>query len=96
MRSRRLVACHIPYAAITCGFGAANIPSPSSRDSPKFLSRIADDGLRAWISELNGFWKQLGREVTGEVYLHPERYSLIFVPNPVVVPGGRFREFYYW
>ncbi|XP_043224413.1 trehalase-like isoform X3 [Amphibalanus amphitrite] len=65
-------------------------------ENPKFLSRIADAGLRSWISELHGFWKQLGREVTGEVYLHPERYSLIFVPNPVVVPGGRFREFYYW
>lgn len=23
-------------------------------------------------------------------------YSIIHVPNPVIVPGGRFREFYYW
>lgn len=23
-------------------------------------------------------------------------YSIIYVPNPVIVPGGRFREFYYW
>uniref|UniRef100_A0A8C9SFV7 Trehalase n=1 Tax=Scleropages formosus TaxID=113540 RepID=A0A8C9SFV7_SCLFO len=27
---------------------------------------------------------------------HPELYSLISTPHPVVVPGGRFRELYYW
>lgn len=26
----------------------------------------------------------------------PELYSIIHVKNPVIVPGGRFREFYYW
>lgn len=26
----------------------------------------------------------------------PELYSIIHVNNPVIVPGGRFREFYYW
>lgn len=28
--------------------------------------------------------------------IHPELYSIIYVKNPVIVPGGRFREFYYW
>lgn len=27
---------------------------------------------------------------------NPERHSLIFVPEEFIVPGGRFREFYYW
>lgn len=31
-----------------------------------------------------------------EVQDHPELYSIIYVPHPVIVPGGRFREFYYW
>lgn len=26
----------------------------------------------------------------------PELYSQIYTPHPVVVPGGRFRELYYW
>ncbi len=26
----------------------------------------------------------------------PSRFSLLPLPNPVVVPGGRFREVYYW
>lgn len=27
---------------------------------------------------------------------NPDLYSIIHVKNPVIVPGGRFREFYYW
>lgn len=27
---------------------------------------------------------------------NPELYSIIYVPNHVIVPGGRFLEFYYW
>lgn len=28
--------------------------------------------------------------------MNPELYSIIYVENPVIIPGGRFREFYYW
>jgi len=34
--------------------------------------------------------------VNGSVREREERHSLIFVPQPFVVPGGRFQEFYYW
>ncbi|VEN45451.1 unnamed protein product [Callosobruchus maculatus] len=27
---------------------------------------------------------------------HPEQHSLIPVPNTFIIPGGRFKEFYYW
>lgn len=27
---------------------------------------------------------------------NPKRTSLIYVPEEFIVPGGRFREFYYW
>ena len=32
----------------------------------------------------------------GNVKTDPDRYSLIYLDNPFVVPGGRFRECYYW
>lgn len=38
----------------------------------------------------------LGKKMKQEVAEHPELYSIIHVPHPVIVPGGRFREFYYW
>ena len=31
-----------------------------------------------------------------EVKTEPDRFSLLYVPNQFIIPGGRFREFYYW
>lgn len=33
---------------------------------------------------------------TVDVRDNPEYYSLVYLPNPFIVPGGRFREVYYW
>lgn len=35
-------------------------------------------------------------QIRDDVRDHPELYSQIYTPHPVVVPGGRFRELYYW
>ena len=51
---------------------------------------------RRWAAELNQFWKQLTRRVHADVEAHPQRYSILRRAHPVVVPGGRFRESYYW
>ncbi|XP_052753073.1 trehalase-like isoform X1 [Galleria mellonella] len=66
------------------------------KDSPAFLDRIKDPLLHKWASELNRLWLQLGRKMKDEVKENQELYSIIYVDNPVIVPGGRFREFYYW
>ncbi|XP_069750778.1 trehalase [Narcine bancroftii] len=65
-------------------------------DQPQVLQRISDPGLRLWAKELHTLWKSLGRKIKVDVQLHSELYSQIYVPNPLIVPGGRFREFYYW
>jgi alpha,alpha-trehalase len=64
--------------------------------SPKFLEKIKDNDLRKFGSDLNHIWKSLGRKMKDDVRINEELYSIIYVPNPVIVPGGRFREFYYW
>ncbi|XP_041090784.1 trehalase [Polyodon spathula] len=63
---------------------------------PQFLERISDPSLRSWAAELHALWKSLGRKVRDDVKNHPELYSQIYTPNPIIVPGGRFREIYYW
>ncbi|CAK9825716.1 unnamed protein product [Anthophora retusa] len=63
---------------------------------PHFLDKILDDDLRKFASDLNRIWKMLGRKMKDDVRIHEDQYSIIYVPNPVIVPGGRFREFYYW
>ncbi|XP_055908702.1 trehalase-like isoform X2 [Eupeodes corollae] len=65
-------------------------------ERPRFLDLIRDPDLKQWGSELNGIWKILGRKMIDDVHKNPEYYSIIPVDNPVIVPGGRFIEFYYW
>lgn len=66
------------------------------KDNPAFLRRIKDPHFHQWASDLNKLWLQLGRKMKREVKENQELYSIIYVDNPVIVPGGRFREFYYW
>ncbi|XP_050313151.1 trehalase-like isoform X2 [Anthonomus grandis grandis] len=65
-------------------------------EHPKFLDKIGDEKFKAWGKKLNGIWKILGRKMKDDVKNNKDHYSIIWVPNPVIVPGGRFREFYYW
>uniref|UniRef100_A0AC34PUN2 Trehalase n=2 Tax=Panagrolaimus sp. JU765 TaxID=591449 RepID=A0AC34PUN2_9BILA len=60
------------------------------------FAKIADPAYRTWAMELHRKWPTLCRRVSRKVFSNPERYSLIPLPNPFVVPGGRFREMYYW
>lgn len=63
---------------------------------PDFVDNIKDTEYKAWCLRLNEIWKSLGKKMRSDVKDHKDLYSIIWVPNPVIVPGGRFREFYYW
>lgn len=66
------------------------------KTNPKFIDNIGDEAFKKWGLDLNAIWKQLGRKMKEEVKDNKDLYSIIWVPNPMIVPGGRFREFYYW
>lgn len=66
------------------------------KKNPVFLSKIKSDEFRSFASNLNELWLELGRKMTKDVKENTDLYSIIYVENPVIVPGGRFREFYYW
>lgn len=51
---------------------------------------------REWARSIHGLWALLVRENVADVAVHPQRHSLLARRHPVVVPGGRFRESYYW
>ncbi|EWM22633.1 trehalase [Nannochloropsis gaditana] len=70
---------------------------PDHSESPALLLSLADHApYQRWAAELNHFWKQLCRKVSDDVFLNPQRYSILRRTHPVVIPGGRFRESYYW
>lgn len=66
------------------------------KQHPHFVDDIREQEYKDWFLELNKIWKQLGRKMKSDVKDNQHLYSIIWVPNPVIVPGGRFREFYYW
>ncbi|CAG2197877.1 TREH [Mytilus edulis] len=63
---------------------------------PLFLNDINDPQLKDFGWDLCRIWKDLGRKVKDDVKLNPDRYSMIYLPKPFIVPGGRFRETFYW
>ncbi|CAD6186271.1 unnamed protein product [Caenorhabditis auriculariae] len=65
-------------------------------DFPSNFLNIHDYHHRRWALHLHRIWRDLCRRVKDEVRKHQDRYSLLYVPHPFIIPGGRFREFYYW
>ena len=41
-------------------------------------------------------WPRLGRRLSAAAAAAPERHTMLPMPHGVIVPGGRFREAYYW
>ena len=70
---------------------------PDWTPDPPQLSAIRDPHFHNFSAQLNALWFVLGRQVAPDVYEHPDRHTLLPLLQPyMVVPGGRFREFYYW
>ncbi|OJT12984.1 Trehalase [Trametes pubescens] len=72
------------------------------KDEPSFLGSVTDPLIKAFSQTVHGFWTQLVRN-TNQTALCPEgttsgkcESSLIPLNHTFVVPGGRFREQYYW
>ncbi|EPR78238.1 Alpha-alpha-trehalase [Spraguea lophii 42_110] len=64
------------------------------KEHPDFLTNIQNNEVYTIGSALNNIWKELSKE---KAHLNPGQEStLLSLPHPFIVPGGRFREFYYW
>ena len=69
---------------------------PDFNPEPRFLRKVRDPEIQHFAKRLVWLWPKLGRKFKQEVYKNPERYSLIPLRNGIIIPGGRFRETYYW
>lgn len=69
---------------------------------PPMIADIQDEALRDWAFSLHQLWRTLGRMPNPRIrssYLHAKPYddsNVIRPQNVLIVPGGRFRESYYW
>ncbi|KAH7841282.1 hypothetical protein Vadar_027898 [Vaccinium darrowii] len=70
---------------------------PNFVPEPKgFLPAVVNPVVREWALEVHSLWKNLSRRVDEGVLEHPELHTLLPLSKPVVIPGSRFREVYYW
>ncbi|KAF8901245.1 glycoside hydrolase family 37 protein [Mucidula mucida] len=65
---------------------------------PAFLGNVSDPLVRAWAQTVHGYWTQLIRTTNASTLCDGVQCesSLIPLNHTFVVPGGRFREQYYW
>lgn len=83
---RRYGRARLHSRAALLRFVKSNFSFPTPASTPPAQP---DKRLRAHIARL---WPLLTRQPV----VPPPYSSLLYVPEPYVVPGGRFREFYYW
>nr|QFR37581.1 trehalase 1A [Phigalia pilosaria] len=74
----------------------ANWTPTDHSDNPPILNKISDKNLRQFAKDINAIWPTLGRKVKPIVFEKPDQFSFIPVSNGFIVPGGRFKEIYYW
>ncbi|CAG9863924.1 unnamed protein product [Phyllotreta striolata] len=66
------------------------------KKEPKIVKEISDPVVRQFTQKIIEIWPTLTRKVSYHVMDHPDTHSLIPVDHPFIIPGGRFKEYYYW
>jgi len=66
------------------------------KPGPAVVTMQRNETLRAFAESVHAIWPALSRRVKASVFAHPERHTLLPLPRPFVVAGGRFRELYFW
>jgi len=69
---------------------------PDWKAEPSFVGKIEWKEYREWGLEIHKLWELLGRKVKDVVKMSPQRHSFLPRRSGMIVPGGRFRESYYW
>lgn len=67
------------------------VPEPKD-----FLPKVTNPEMRSWALEVHSLWSNLSRKVSDGVFHQPDYHTLLPLKSPVIIPGSRFREVYYW
>lgn len=71
-------------------------PEDFVSDPIEFLPNVENDQVREWAREVHVLWRTLCCRVSDSVRESPDRHTLLPLPEPVIIPGSRFKEVYYW
>ncbi|EJD37494.1 glycoside hydrolase [Auricularia subglabra TFB-10046 SS5] len=67
-------------------------------DSPDFLKNVSDPVVQGFAKTVHGYWNNLVRQTNTSTLCTGAKCESTLIPlnHTFVVPGGRFREIYYW
>lgn len=63
---------------------------------PKLVKQLMHPSLKDFTKDVVAIWPTLARRTNTDVLYNPERFSFIPIYEGFIIPGGRFREIYYW
>uniref|UniRef100_A0A914GVW3 Trehalase n=1 Tax=Globodera rostochiensis TaxID=31243 RepID=A0A914GVW3_GLORO len=68
------------------------------KENPQKFDQIKDAKLKNWANEMHKMWKEMSKKMASimDSKGNQQKHSMLYVSNPFVVPGGRFRELRYW
>ncbi|PVU97335.1 hypothetical protein BB559_002078 [Furculomyces boomerangus] len=66
------------------------------KSNPRFISKIKSPYLAGFAKEINSFWKELVKVQDKSSLCDGCESTFLDIEGIFIVPGGRFREFYYW
>ncbi|KAJ7200622.1 glycoside hydrolase [Mycena pura] len=74
------------------------VPLPGVQADPPFLVNVTDPLLNVFSKTVHGFWTQLVRGTSASTLCNGVKCKSTLIPlnYMFIVPGGRFREQYYW
>lgn len=85
------------YFAEKHGTDVSDWVPPDFPDDIPLFSKIQDPVMKDWARKVHDVWGTLGKKIDPDVYANPFRHTLLPLKYPyMIVPGGRFIEFYYW
>ncbi|CAK9233574.1 unnamed protein product [Sphagnum troendelagicum] len=71
-------------------------PQDYTTEPVDFLPGVCNPEARRWALKIHSLWLLLARRVADCVKEKPNQHTLLPLQHPVIVPGERFREVYYW
>ena len=65
-------------------------------EKPDYMDHLKEKALVYVGLEVNKLWNVLSQKCSQELKDNPDKFSKIYLPHGFIMPGGRFREIYYW
>jgi len=62
---------------------------PDWSDAPSFLKNISNSDLRKFAKEVNMLWPDLSKGTSNSTRDNPEKHTLLFQNNTIIVPGSQ-------